>query len=236
MTVERYLAEKKLRAERAWQPRAVCARCLRPQVTCYCEAVKPFAPKPVFVILMHHLETRRGIASGRMAHICLSNSLLFEGTDVTHHREVNAILADPRNHCVVLWPHARSVNLSMKSPEERKALVPPGKQLVVFLLDATWAQAKRMKRLSRNLHALPFWCFTPERPSEFRVRIQPAAHCLSTVEAVDQLLMLLDPQPEQATLLRAFRKMVETQLHYEATLFHPRRALRRRRLIPSSSR
>ncbi len=230
MTLEQYHQAKQARVENAWRPRALCSRCTRPVTTCYCVAVAPFDAKPVFVILMHHLETKKGVATGRMAHICLSNSRLIEGSDFTHCPEVNGLIADSRNHCVVLWPGLQSTNLSLLDETQRDAFVPEGKRLVIFVIDATWAQAKRMKRLSRNLHALPFICFTPSKPSDFRIRVQPAAHCYSTVEAINACLDLLAPHPAQGTLLAAFSHMVEKQLGYEKGIRHPRRAIRRRRL------
>lgn len=233
MNLEQYLVNRRALAATAWQPRATCADCSRPTATCYCAVVTPFDAGPVFAILMHRRETKKGVATGRMAHICLTNSRLIEGSDFTRHPEVNALIADPANHCVVLWPGTQSTNLSRLSPAQRAEFTPTGKRLVIFVIDATWAQAKRMKRLSRNLHALPFICFTPEKPSDFRIRVQPAAHCYSTVEAINACLDLLAPHPKQGTLLAAFGYMVEKQLSYERSIRHPRRAMSRKRLLES---
>ncbi len=231
MTLEQYLEAKRTRAQNAWQPRPRCSSCQRPVATCYCAVVTPFVAEPIFTILMHRRETKKGVATGRMAHICLSNSRLIEGSDFTRHPDVNALIADSANHCVVLWPGPQSTNLSQLNEAQRQEFVPAGKRLVIFVIDATWAQAKRMKRLSRNLHALPFISFTPEKPSDFRIRVQPAAHCYSTVEAINACLDLLAPHPAQKTLLAAFGYMVEKQLSYEKSIRHPRRAMRRKRLL-----
>lgn len=231
MNLEQYLETKRQRTQLAWQPRENCGACHRPIATCYCSVVTPFEAEPIFAILMHRRETKKGVATGRMAHICLSNSRLIEGSDFTRNPKVNELIADPTHHCVVLWPGVQSMNLSTLTTTERRELTPPGKRLVIFVIDATWAQAKRMKRLSRNLHALPFICFTPEKPSDFRIRVQPAAHCYSTVEAINACLELLAPHPQQNTLLAAFGYMIEKQLGYERSIRHPRRAMRRKRLL-----
>jgi len=41
-----------------------------------------------------------------MAHLTIENSLLIPGTDFDENEEVNRLIADPENHCVVLYPGA----------------------------------------------------------------------------------------------------------------------------------
>lgn len=217
MNVQEYkrVREERLRAEKIYRQR--CMRCRNPQRTCYCAELAPFVSNPRFVILIHRDEARRTIATGRMAHLSLKNSGFFEGTDFSDHPEVNAILQDPNNHPVVLYPNLRAVNLSRKTPAERRALFPEGKQLVVFVLDATWGQAKRIKRLSRNLSSLPMICFTPPKLSGFLVRKQPHDGCYSTIEAIHHLIELVgEPETDQHHgLIHTFTHMVRLQLDFE---------------------
>ncbi len=219
MTIQQYLREKEARFIDEKSPRRYCAKCKKPLATCYCVAVQPFCSSPQFVILIHRLEARRSVATGRMAHLCLSNSLLFEGTDFTDHPGVNALISDRQNYCVVLARGNTAVDLTEIAENERRRLFPPDKRLVVFVIDGTWAQARRMRRLSRNLKGLPSVCFTPETPSRFLVRKQPEAHCCSTIEAIHTCISLvgLEPQQPRNNLLTAFAYMVNQQIEYEAT-------------------
>jgi DTW domain-containing protein YfiP len=87
----------------------------------------------------------------------------------------------------------------------------------VFVLDATWSGARKMLRLSPNLQALPRVMFTPSAPSRYLIKQQPVEGCLSTLEAVHELLTALDKlgldryeRPEQ--LLAIFKKMQDYQI------------------------
>lgn len=216
MNIAQYKAAKELRRLQEWQPRATCDSCKKPIATCYCSLIRPFSSDPQFVILIHHSEVKRTIATGRMSHLCLKNSYFFEGTDFTHDEKVNALLADPRFHPVVLYPSPTAVNLSTLTLEQRRGQFPADKQLLVFVIDGTWSQAKRVRRLSQNISQLPYICFTPPRPSGFRVRQQPAEHCFSTIESIHHLIELMGGGGDDAhaSMLRTFDRMVEQQVEY----------------------
>jgi DTW domain-containing protein YfiP len=214
MTVDEYKARQAARRLSEWQPRAVCPRCEKAQTTCYCEKVRPFASRPEFVILIHPEEASRAIATGRMAHRCLSNSRLIEGIDFTNHSEVNRLIHDPEHHPMVLYPAPGAVDLSQTNTETVQKIFPPGKKVLVFVIDATWSKAKQMKRLSQNLSTLPAVCFTPDTPSTFRLRKQPHPHCYSVIEALHFVLEKLGTcaNDEHDNLLEVFDFMVNQQI------------------------
>ncbi len=160
---------------------------------------------------MHHEEAKRAIATGRMAHLCLSNSLLYVGEDFSSHPEVNALLADPKLHPVILFPGKNSLDLAAAKPA-----VPAGKELVVFVLDGTWRTAPRIRRLSRNLHSLPMIGFTPTTASAFTIRKQPEAFCYATIEAIHTVIGYLAPrETSHHNMLEVFQGMVDQQLDFE---------------------
>jgi DTW domain-containing protein YfiP len=208
----------RLRTEAA-RFRPLCISCFQPPFGCYCDDVQSFDPKIKFVILIHPIEVRRRIATGRMSHLCLKNSVLIRGEDYSNEVRVNAIVNDPSNHCVMLYPGKTSANLTDLTETTRGALFPPNKNLVVFVIDGTWASARKMVRLSENIRNLPRVCFTPVRPSEFRVRKQPAAQCVSTIEAIHHMIELIGStrgydlaSGAHENMLDVFRKMVWKQV------------------------
>jgi len=200
VTLQSYLQARALREQAAPRPRARCEQCQNPHILCYCAQLTRFDSQPRFAFLMHKRESKRTIATGRMAHLCLSNSLLFEGFDFSDHPGVQALLADPRNYCVVLYPGASATVLDTIAPEQKRALFPSDRQAWILVLDATWSQARRLWRFSRNLHALPRLCFTPQKLSRFTIRQQPRDWCYSTVEAVHEVLTQLEAKPPEAML------------------------------------
>jgi len=201
--------------------RQTCGTCFQPQSICYCPQIKTFNPHVKFVILIHPIEHRRRIATGRMSHLCLENSHLFRGHDFTYHKDVNAILNDPSLFPVILYPGIQSKNLTNMTTEQRADIFPADKTLTIVVLDGTWATAKKMLRDSKNLHNLPRICFTPQTPSNFRVRKQPREGYYSTIEAIHHTIELLGTNfgfnteaREHDHLLTVFNSMVELHLDF----------------------
>lgn len=195
--------------------RVMCYRCYWPQPLCWCGSLRPMPTRTRFVFLMHPKEARQEKAgTGRLTHLCLPNSELQVGVGFDDHEEVQALIRDPALHCVLLYPGPAARNLS------RGELAPAdyaGKQLVVLLLDATWACARKMLRLSPTLQALPRIMFTPTAPSRFIIKQQPQEGCLSTLEATHETLLALarsglDTYAEPAQLLEVFDRMQRFQI------------------------
>src|SRR5262249_39119653 len=95
-------------------------------------------------------------------------------------------------------------------------------------LDGTWWQARKLLRRNAVLAGLPQIRFTPPAPSNYRIRREPADHCVATVEALAQVLGALEGDPARfAALLRPFEAMIDTQIHYA----RPVRGARQRHAI-----
>ncbi len=224
MDLKSYKLQKSRLAALSDPYRAFCYACRQSAVTCFCSAIAPFDPKMKFVILIHPIEARRRIATGRMSHLCLKDSHLIIGEDFSKNDEVERVLAQGDREALILYPGRTSINLSELTPEIRDLRFSPqrnGRPLTVFVIDGTWAHARRMVRLSTNLHALTRISFVRAEASRFRVRKQPKEGCFSTIEAIHQTLELLGPSQgfdpalgEHQTLLRAFDLMVERQIAY----------------------
>ncbi|MBL7670510.1 MAG: DTW domain-containing protein [Bdellovibrionaceae bacterium] len=219
MNIQEYYRRRQELIEHQVKYRNLCSVCLQPEFGCYCKELRRFDPKIKFVILIHPIEVKRRIATGRMSHLCLENSVLIKGQDYTANDQVNEILKNASCQSVVLYPGPKALNLSHVSAIEKKQILIPPKKLVVFVIDGTWATARRMIRQSQNLNVLPRICFTPRRLSQFRVRKQPAPECLSTIEAIHHLIEHLGPavgfdleSREHDQLMVVFDKMVQRQL------------------------
>jgi DTW domain-containing protein YfiP len=221
MDLHAYQARRRQLSEQALQPRAVCHVCRQSQFNCYCAHVQRFDPQITFVILIHPVEVQRRIATGRMSHLCLEGSHLLEGEDFSSHALVNQLIGDPSHQCVMLYPGQDAVNLSAMDSDGRNTLFSRDRKLVVFVIDGTWATARKMVRFSSNLGVLPRISFALDRPSGFKVRKQPAAGCFSTIEAIHQVVELVAPcygfpieLRRHDNLLSVFDRMVEQQLQF----------------------
>jgi DTW domain-containing protein len=191
--------------------RPTCHRCRRPASHCYCAHLTPIASRTHVVFLQHPREHRVPIGTARMTHLGLANSELHIGADLDRHPRVQRLVEEQR--IALLFPGPGAV--------EPEAL-PEGPPETLVVLDGTWIQAGKMLARSRLLQRLPRVGFTPPKPGAYRIRREPAAHCLATIEAVVQVLGRLEDDPERFTpLLGAFEQMVEQQLHFKTARPNP---------------
>jgi DTW domain-containing protein YfiP len=199
--------------------RETCYRCFWPKSLCWCPSLSAMETKTRFLFLMHPKEYKREkAATGRLTHLCLANSAIHVGIGFDEHEEVQAVLRDPGNFPVLLYPGQSARNLST---DPWPASFLEGRRLVVLLLDATWALGRKMLRLSPSLQRLPRIMFIPSAPSRFVIKQQPHPACLSTLEATHELLLTLSragldtyPRPEQLPDL--FTRMQNFQLRCAA--------------------
>jgi DTW domain-containing protein len=165
-----------------------------------------------FVFLMHPKEAREKAGTGRLTHLALANSELRVGASFPTPESLPVCSAE--EWPVLLYPGVDAINLSA-SGRPPEAL---GKRrLVVHVLDATWACARKMLRISPALQALPRIMFTPQAPSRFVIKQQPQPGCLSTLEAVHETLLALrdaglDEYPSPTLLLEVFARMQAYQI------------------------
>lgn len=185
--------------------RGLCTRCLKAQATCICADVRPYAPQTRVIFLQHPSERRKAIGTARIAHLALEGSSLWVEEDFGDDPRVRAVLDDPRNQCLLLYPGPTSTLAGEFSADPRL-------KTVVFVLDATWRITQQMLRRSPCLQSLPQIRFAPQQPSQYRIRKQPEPHCLSTVEAVSELLYQLEGDPRARRILNPFHSMVERQI------------------------
>jgi DTW domain-containing protein YfiP len=221
LNVETYQKRREELLQESPTYRNLCTACLQPEFGCYCRHVQKFDAQIKFMILIHPIEAKRRIATGRMSHLVLKDSELIVGQDYSKNGQVNKVLSDPQFQSVVLYPGRNSLNLTTSSPAEKLQLFTPEKKLAIFVIDGTWATARKTMRQSQNLSQLPRISFTPPEKSQFRVRKQPGVDCYSTIEAIHHTIDLVGSQVgfdsstrEHDKLLYVFNKMVERQLEF----------------------
>ena len=199
-------------------PRETCYRCFWPKALCWCPTLQPMPTRTRFVFLMHPKEFKQEKAgTGRLTHLCLPNSELHMGIAFDDRSVLREILEDPQYWPVLLYPGRAALNLSEAGGQPAIRASLGHRALLVVLLDATWSGARKMLRLSPILQRLPRIMFTPSAPSRYVIKQQPQAGCLSTLEAVHELLTVLDcagldyyARPEQ--LLGLFHRMQDFQI------------------------
>jgi DTW domain-containing protein YfiP len=167
------------------------------------------------LLLQHARERRVGIGTARMAHLALPASVLRVGLDFSADPVVRAALTEPDTHVLFPGPAARPID---ELPRDRT--------ITLVVLDGTWWQARKLLRLNPAVAALPRVAFRPSHPSGYLIRRQPADFCLSTIEALAEVLTALESDGARfQRLLDPFAAMVERQRRFQTEV----RAQRHRR-------
>ena len=193
--------------------RAICARCRRPESVCYCAHLVSLPTRTRVLLLQHPRERRVPVGTARLAHLCLPGSELHVGVDFDDDEQVRAALAGG-GPTYLLFPGPNAIDLAQASLTGS-----PAGPITLVVVDGTWWQARKLLKRNATLAALPQIRFTPRAPSNYRIRREPADHCVATVEALAQVLGALEGDAERfAALLRPFNAMIDTQLHYARTV------------------
>ena len=192
------------------EPRAVCARCRRPESVCYCRHLTSLETKTRVLLLQHPRERDVAIGTARMASLCLPNAELHVGVHFRGSAALSRALSDPARPAVLLYPGAGAIDV---------AVHPPAGPVTLVVVDGTWWQAKKLVRENPEIAALPRYSFTPPNPSEYRIRKEPDAAYVSTIEALVHVLGALEGDPERfRALLLPFRAMIDAQIACQAQL------------------
>jgi DTW domain-containing protein YfiP len=156
------------------------------------------------VVLQHPREADVAINTARIAALCLPSSSVHVGVDFDGDGAVRALLSDPASPAILLWPGEGARDLASD---------PPPSPVTLVVVDGTWWQARKLVRSNPRLAALPRYAFTPPRPSDYRIRREPAEHCVSTVEALALALGFLEGREGAfEPMLSPFRAMVDHQI------------------------
>lgn len=183
--------------------RDVCWTCRRPKRVCWCDDLRPVDSRTHVVFIQHPRETKVPVSTCRMAHRSLPNSELHVALKAEGNARLEAICASP--DVAVLFPSEGATDVG--------ALTTPPKTLIV--VDGTWSNAKKVVEKCPLLSKLPRLSFQPEKPGNYRIRKEPEAHCLSTIEAVTYVLEKLEQAPGRfVPMLNVFDAMVDRQLAF----------------------
>jgi DTW domain-containing protein YfiP len=204
--------------------RQLCLRCRRPKRVCWCDAVVPIESRTHVVFVQHPREAKVPISTCRMAHLSLPNSELHVELKAEGNARLEALCKEPST--ALLFPSDEATDV--RDLRERPK--------TLFVIDGTWSCAKKVVERSPLLASLPRLSLTPEKPGAYRIRKEPAEHCLATIEAAAYVLEALEDAPGRFRgILKAFDTMVERQLDFIASKAGPsRHRFKRARNSPKS--
>ncbi len=175
---------------------------------CYCTALPRLETRTRVVILQHPRERDMPIGTARMASLCLPRSELHVGVRWADNPALARAIGDPARPAILLYP----------GPGARDILrEPPAGPVTLVVVDGTWSQAKSVVRDNPILQTLPRYAFATPEPSQYRIRREPRAEYVSTIEALMYVLGALEGEPARfRSLLDPLNAMVDAQLACQA--------------------
>lgn len=195
---------------------------------CLCADVRAVPTRTGLLILQHPRERLHPFGTARLARLAMPQARIevpYNGWDESLRCEV-PVPAD----AAILYPHADAVDLEQLPVGERPSLL--------VVLDGTWSHARKLYRDNPWLQRLRHVRLHPRAPSNYRIRKEPQADFVSTIEAIVQALRILEPDNDGLdSLLQLFDRMIDRQIaHLDVVPRHgrPRRQRQRanRRLSP----
>ena len=182
-----------------------CYQCFRPMSLCFCEAIPRIDNRTDVLILQHVGERFHPFNTARIVQKALRHCHLI----ADHNQRLGTHPLPIQANAGLLYPRANAPLLTELSAAERPD------QLVI--IDGTWHQAKTIVRDVPQLRDMPCYRLTPSSPGQYRIRREPNAQSLSTLEATVAALQALEPDTVGLDqLLSAFHQMVENQLGHPA--------------------
>jgi DTW domain-containing protein YfiP len=224
-------------------PISDCRRCCKPPALCVCEGITPIDNRVSLLILQHPQEQDRALGTARLAALHFNNALFKIGLSWPSLSKVLGRPADPQRWAVL---YLGSLKADAIAPGREIVIVdkkgqPLGDQNAVLrniegivLLDGTWSQAKALWWRNGWMLKCRRVVLGPKLPSRYgRLRKEPRADGLSTIEAAAMLLARLEQRPEiETTLHGTFDRLLARYRDSQATMpapSRPKRDWRRRR-------
>ncbi|MCB9594503.1 MAG: DTW domain-containing protein [Sandaracinaceae bacterium] len=192
--------------------RAHCYVCDKVQDLCLCDRVAPVHNRTGLTIVQHRGEWRHPFGSVRIARLGLERLSVHLADRPLDELEVPGDAA-------VLFPDDDAPDLAELPASARPA------HLVA--IDGTWSQASSLRRTHPVLSRLRAVRLPPGPPSRYRIRREPSAESLSTIEAVVRALKILEPDTAGLDgLLASFDAMIDDQLERRSQFpYQPRHRL-----------
>jgi DTW domain-containing protein len=224
-----------------------CPRCLKPLPLCICDAITPIENRISLLILQHPQEQDRALGTARIAALQFKNAVLKIGLSwPSLSKALGRPIDDPSRWAVLYLGSARAsdldsnrdivaINRKGEIEDDQRGILKAIEGVVV--LDGTWSQAKALWWRNAWMLKCQRVILGPARPSRYgKLRREPRADGLSTIEAAAMLLSALEKRPEisetlDATFERMLAKYREAQslLPGLAPKARPKRDYRRRK-------
>lgn len=179
-----------------------CGRCLRPESHCLCAYVTTVANRTRVLILQHPDEQKHALNTGRLAVLGLERAELLVGEYFPQLAEIVSASAS----AFLLFPGEFA-----QAPQPLDCSTVDGSVLLI-VPDGTWRKARKILYANPVLNTLPRLSLEAGEPSRYRLRKTSVPAAVSTIEAIERTLAVLEPEQDFSPMLRPFDVLIEQQI------------------------
>jgi DTW domain-containing protein len=209
---------------------AECPHCGKPLPLCICDSITPIENRVSLLILQHPQEQDRALGTARLTALHFKDAVVKIGLSwPSLSKALGRTVHDPSRWAVLYLGSAKVSDLDTDAEIvaiNRKGEVEPHQRAIlsdiegIVLLDGTWSQAKALWWRNAWMLKCQRIVLGPKRPSRYgKLRKEPRADGLSTIEAAGLLLAGLEKRPDIAETLNAsFDRMLARYLEVQAEM------------------
>ena len=211
-------------------PPEPCKRCEKAPDLCVCDAIDPVDNEVAVCILRHPQEQDRALGTARLTALHFKNAIVKIGLSwPSLSKALGRPVDDPSRWAVLYLGSAKVSDLETENEIvaiTRKGEIEPHQRAIlsnitgIVLLDGTWSQAKALWWRNAWMLKCQRVILGPSRPSRYgKLRKEPRADGLATIEAAAMLLSGLEKRPEIAEVLNgSFERLLARYVEVQATM------------------
>jgi DTW domain-containing protein YfiP len=169
---------------------------------CICSLVPRFETRTRLALVIHHSELQKPTNTGKLGVACLPNS------------EVHVRGRPGAASTTIDWG-TRTPLLLFPYEGKAEVLTPRDEPVLLIVPDGNWRQASKVRARMPGLADVKCVTLPPGPPSTYRLRAEPHAEGLATVEAIARAIAILEGEPGErarAAIEHVFHVMVERTL------------------------
>ncbi len=201
-----------------------CPQCFKEESFCVCAEIKPVTNRIEVVILQHPQEPDKNLGTARLAHLTLKNSKLRVGLSWPNLAKALGLPKEtklqPKEWAVLHLgsgikpespPRTTPLPAGLHFVDKKGSRIEkPGKIRGIILLDGSWSQGKTLWWRNAWLLKTSRAVLVPKGPSLYgKMRKEPRAECLSTIETIGEALSFLGESPAvEKELKRIFGELL----------------------------
>ncbi|PKH03516.1 DTW domain-containing protein [Psychromonas sp. MB-3u-54] len=174
-----------------------CVNCMLLPYLCICAIKKPVNTNSAFLLLMYDDEILKPSNTGRLVADLIPDTFAYIWSRTQPDQQLLDLLQDPKWMPIVIFPAEYSTPERLLSEYQTPAY---GKRPLFILLDASWAQAKKMFRKSPYLNTFPVLSFSPDTLSRYLIRKAVKKNQLATAEVAGCVLDFIG-ESENSTIM-----------------------------------